>query len=173
MKNFVIVALVFVVGWLGWMVLSDDEPASNQSSSDTNETENNVDETASSGETLDLSDRGLESLSTNMFNDKSVTTLDVSGNNLTGALPGEIRQMSNLEVLDASDNKLTGVPAEIGQLSKLRVADFSNNNISGLPLEIGNLDNLETMDLRGNPNVSTHDLGLIRAEIPDAQILTD
>jgi Leucine-rich repeat (LRR) protein len=68
---------------------------------------------------------------------------------------------------------MTGIPAEIGQLSKLRIANFANNKLSGLPLEIGNLTQLETLDLRGNPNLSQHDLDLIRAKIPKTTILTD
>ncbi len=92
---------------------------------------------------------------------------------MTGALPAEIRKLTKLEILNASENKLTGIPAEIGQLSKLKTANFANNNISGLPLEIGNLNNLVTLDLRGNPNVSQYDISQIQAKIPNAKILTD
>lgn len=128
---------------------------------------------ASSGKTIDLSNKGLSEVPKNILDDNSVTTLNVSGNNLTGALPAEIRKLTNLEVLLASDNKMTGIPAEIGQLSKLRTANFANNDISGLPQEIGKLKNLLTLDLRGNPDVSKNDLNFIRKEIPNAQILTD
>jgi len=178
MKNIVIAILVLAVGALGYLVLRDNtnnepsgQPADQADSQLTGEAD--ADNRQSSGKTLSLANRGLESLSTDMFDDSSVTTLDVSGNNLTGALPAEIRQMRNLEVLDASDNDLTGIPAELGQLSKLRIADFSNNDISGLPLEIGNLDKLETLDLRGNPNVSEYDISRIQSNIPNAEILTD
>lgn len=126
-----------------------------------------------SGETINLSNRSLQTISQDIFNSTGTTTLDVSHNRLTGALPSELRKLTNLEVLLASDNAMTSIPAEIGQLSKLRIANFANNNLSGLPLEIGNLTQLETLDLRGNPNLSQHDLGLIRAKIPKTTILTD
>ena len=109
----------------------------------------------------------------NIFDDPKVTTLNISGNNLTGALPAEIRKFRNLEVLLASDNKMTGIPAEIGQLSRLKIANFANNTLTGLPMEISNLKNLDTLDLRGNPNVSEQDLRLIRSKIPRARILVD
>lgn len=172
MKNVIIVILVLIVGALGFLLLSDNDEQTTKNtgnSSDINATETE----ATNGDTINLSNQGLEQLSTDILDNSSVTTLDVSGNDLTGALPAEIRKLSNLKVLIASDNKLTGIPAEIGQLSKLRSADFSNNDISGLPLEIGNLKNLETLDLRGNPNVSEYDLSLIQPEIPNAQILVD
>lgn len=170
MKNAVIVVLVLLVGALGYLLFIKDDSkdtSGNQTSTTTGAS------TASSGKTIDLSDQGLSEVPKNILDDDSVTTLDVSGNKLTGALPGEIRMLSNLEVLDASDNNLTGIPAEIGQLSKLRTANFANNNISGLPLEIGNLKNLETLDLRGNPNVSQYDISQIQPKIPNAKILTD
>lgn len=129
--------------------------------------------TSQSAKTLDLSNKGLTKVSADSFNDNSVVVLDVSKNSLTGALPAEIRKLTNLETLNASDNNMTGIPAEIGQLSHLKVANFSNNNISGLPLEIGNLTKLEMLDLRGNPNVSKYDISLIQPKIPNAQILTD
>lgn len=170
MKNFVIAFLVIAVGTLGFLLYnkssSDDKPKSESSSTtDTSK--------STSGKTIDLANQGLSEVSKNILDDSKVTTLDVSNNNLTGALPAEIRKLTNLEVLDASDNKMTGIPAEIGQLSKLKTADFSNNDISGLPLEIGNLTNLVTLDLRGNPNISKYDISQIQPKIPNAQILVD
>lgn len=53
------------------------------------------------------------------------------------------------------------------------IANFANNKLSGLPLKIGNLTQFETLDLRSNPNLSQHDLELIRAKIPKTTILTD
>ena len=65
---------------------------------------------------------------------------------------------------------MTGVPAEVGQLSKLETLDLSNNQLTGLPHELANLKNLRTLDLRGN-SPSQFDLDIIRAGIPNAQIL--
>jgi Leucine-rich repeat (LRR) protein len=98
-----------------------------------------------SGQTLDLSNKGLKEISKSVLKNSQVTSLNVSNNNLTGALPGEIRFLTNLEVLDASNNTLTGVPAEIGQLSKLKTINFSNNK--------------------------QNDVGKIQSQIPSVQIL--
>jgi Leucine-rich repeat (LRR) protein len=172
MKNIVIVILIAVVAGLGYAVLARNDNSGSSSDNATNSSESSGN-TGSRENTRSLANSGLETVPQSAFEDDSITTLDISDNNLTGALPAEIRKLSNLEVLDASDNNLTGIPAEIGQLSKLRTADFSNNDISGLPVEIGNLGNLQTLDLRGNPNVSQQDLTQVRAKIPNANILTD
>lgn len=107
-----------------------------------------------------------------IFIQDDLLELDVSHNRLSGALPGEIRQLSSLQVLDASDNVMTGVPAEIGQLQQLRVLDLSNNELTGLPLELGQLSNLEILDLRGNA-IAEQDLAAIREDLEGTQILVD
>src|SRR3989339_524455 len=80
---------------------------------------------------LDLSNQGLTQVSQDVFKKTYLTELDLSNNKLTGALPGEIRQLSNLIKLDVSDNQMTGVPAEVGQLQNLRELDLSNNQFTG------------------------------------------
>lgn len=168
-----LVIIIGVLALLLFMQRNNPEEAQGNSQS-TSPTTSNVDKAkAPTGSILDLADQGLSEFPKNKLNDREVTKLDVSNNALTGALPAEIRQLNNLEEIDASANKLTGIPAEIGQLTMLRIADFSNNNISGLPLEIGNLRNLQTLDLRGNPNVSEYDISQIQPKIPNAKILVD
>lgn len=124
------------------------------------------------GSSLDLSGRGLTGVPSDVFDMTSLETLDVSNNELIGALPGEIRFLKNLESLDASDNAMTGVPAEIGQLSELQYLDLSNNELTGLPNELGNLSSLLRLDLRGNA-VSAQDLEGIRAKLIGVEILVD
>jgi Leucine-rich repeat (LRR) protein len=94
----------------------------------------------------------------------------LSNNQLSGALPGEIRTITNLETLDVSNNRMTGIPAEIGQLGKLRVLNYNNNRLTGLPMELGNLTQLQTLDLSGNPKLSQQDLSGIRANLPNTTI---
>lgn len=104
---------------------------------------------------------------------KNSTTLDLSGRGLTGSLKAEVRELSQLEVLDISNNNFTGLPAEVGQLSKLRVVNLSNNPFTGLPYELGDLQNLETLDLRGT-DYALADLDVIKESLPDTtEILTD
>lgn len=127
--------------------------------------------TISEQDTSDYSNKGLTSFPDAALADTGIKELNISQNNIDGALPSQIQKLTNLEVLNASDNLMTGVPAEIGQLTKLRIIDFSNNKLTGLPQELGNLQNLEVLDLRGN-DVSEFDLGIISGRLPaSTQIL--
>ena len=171
MKNIIIATLLIVTIVLGITVLNSESRETNNQSNDSPSDGEVVKDLSANTESL--ASRGLTTLPMSIFDETNTTTLDVSNNNLTGALPAEIRKLKKLQILNASNNKLTGIPAEIGQLENLETVDFSNNDISGLPLEIGNLSNLKTLDLRGNQNVSTYDIGLIQKEIPNAAILTD
>lgn len=124
----------------------------------------------SNATSLDLSGQGLTSVPLYVFSMTSLEELDLSNNNLTGALPGEIRFLENLRVLDVSDNNMTAVPAEIGQLKNLEELDYSNNAVTGLPLELGNSSALQLFNLTGN-YPSQQDLGAIKEHLPETQIL--
>lgn len=173
MKNFIIAVLIVLVGGLGVVVFTGQDSLETTSNTATNTSEMVKKTPSSGGKALDFSGKDLQQIDKNQLNDSSVTILDVSDNRLDGALPTEIRRLSNLEELYAQNNLMTGVPAEIGQLKKLKKANFANNQLTGLPLEIGNLSQLEVLDLRGNPNISQYDISQIKPKIPNAQILTD
>lgn len=96
---------------------------------------------------LNLSNQNLTSLPQNTFFNAAIQELNLANNALTGSLPGEIRFLQNLKVLNLRNNKFTGVPAEIGQLRNLEELDLSYNSITGLPNELGNLSNLKILKL--------------------------
>jgi Leucine-rich repeat (LRR) protein len=168
MKNYIIVLLIVVIAGLGYVVAIRDDSSQKTTTNDIQEPAGQT-----GANTKSLADSGIETVPQSTFKDDSITVLDVSGNNLTGALPSELQKLKNLEILDASDNNFTGIPAEIGQLARLRVANFVNNDISGLPMELAKLSNLEKLDLRGNPNISKQDLSQIRQKLPKTEILID
>ena len=70
---------------------------------------------------------------------------------LSGTIPQEIGNFTNIEVLDLQFNSFYGpLPAEIGQLTSLRKLYISGTSPSGsIPREIGNLTNLEYLRLGG------------------------
>ena len=82
----------------------------------------------------------------------NLTRLDLNSNALTGAIPPELGGLSNLESLWLSSNDLSGeIPPELGGLSNLVVLYLRDNALSGeIPLELGGLSNLESLYLRDN-----------------------
>ena len=114
---------------------------------------------------LNLSHQQLTQVPADTFRNADLQELDLSYNQLTGALPAEVRQLKNLQVLDLSHNKFTGVPAEIGQLSELRILNLADNQLTGLPYELGNLKKLQILNLSGNA-YSQLDLGIIVKQLP-------
>jgi len=132
--------------------------------------ENNKDTAVPAGKSLNLSNQGISSIPSYVFTRTGLEELDVSYNNLGGAIQAEIRHLANLKMLDASHNAMTGVPAEIGQLQNLQILDLSYNNLTGLPNELGNLKNLKTLDLRGN-QYSKQDLDYIRGKLSSTVII--
>lgn len=114
---------------------------------------------------LDLSGQGLTKVSGDVFKRTELQHLDLSHNNLTGALQAEVRHLQELRFLDLSNNKFTGVPAEVGQLKNLEILNLSNNQLTGLPYEIGNLSKLRVLDISGNA-YSAADLEVIKKTLP-------
>lgn len=119
---------------------------------------------------LNLSKKGLDKIDMSVFDNTALEELDLSYNNLSGALPSQIGKLINLKVLKANNNKMTGVPAELGQLKNLEILDLSNNQLTGLPNELANLKNLKTLNLSGN-QYSEQDLSLIRKSLPNVNYI--
>lgn len=98
---------------------------------------------------LDLSDKGINSLSPEIGKLTNLTHLTLYRNNLT-TLPPEIGQLTNLVSLDLLNNNLTTLDPAIGQLTKLMYLNLRGNQLSSIPPEIGNLCNLTQLNLNKN-----------------------
>ena len=86
-----------------------------------------------------------------------VVGIDLAGSrrepgSLSGAVPAELSQLTELASLDLSYNRLTGpIPAELGQLTRLTRLDLSFNRFSGLiPAELGGLPDLQLLNVSNN-----------------------
>ena len=86
-----------------------------------------------------------------VFNGR-VTTLWLDGNNLSGSIPSELGNLSNLNSLLLDGNALSGpIPSELGNLSSLKALLLNGNALSGpIPSELGNLSNLRSLWLHRN-----------------------
>ncbi len=78
--------------------------------------------------------------------------LDLPENNLTGQLPPELGNLTQLQALDLYYNSLIGtIPPELGNLMQLLELDLDGNILAGtIPPELGNLTQLQVLDLRNN-----------------------
>lgn len=136
----------------------------------TNPKQNTTNENKKPDDKLNLSGQALTKVPDYVFLMVNLEELNVSNNQLAGAIQAEINKLANLKVLLANDNQMTGVPAEVGQLKKLQVLDLSNNKLTGLPYELGNLQNLQLLNISGN-NYSQADLDIISEKLPASTVI--
>lgn len=81
-----------------------------------------------------------------------VTYILFDQNNMKGALPSSLGNLSKLQYLIINVNQLTGsIPSSLGNLSKLKYLALRNNQLTGnIPSSIGNITNLYDLELQNN-----------------------
>ena len=102
---------------------------------------------------LYLSNSGLSgSIPTEIGDLTNLERLYLHENQLTGEIPSEIGDLINLNYLNLSYNSLTGlIPPEIGNLTSIYQLDLSFNSLTGsIPPEVGNLTNIYQLNLNNN-----------------------
>ncbi len=102
---------------------------------------------------LNLSNNNLSGIIPAQISDlTNLQSLDFRGNNIQGWIPESLGAMMNLEILNLGDNQLTGkIPIQLSELTNLTHLHLSNNRLIGnIPSQIKNLINLERLSLDGN-----------------------
>jgi len=81
-----------------------------------------------------------------------LTYLNLSNNPLTGSIPTGFQYLSNLRYLGISSANLSGsIPTKLAKLSNLEELYLQENNLTGnIPTELGDLINLEGLSLFSN-----------------------
>ncbi|KAL6201477.1 hypothetical protein ACLB2K_025191 [Fragaria x ananassa] len=99
---------------------------------------------------IDLDPKGVEYEYTTIL--PLVNTIDLSSNMLSGNIPEEMRNLSNLGSLNLSRNLLTGkIPEDIGSLQRLQALDLSCNNLQGpIPKSMTFMTSLSKLNLSHN-----------------------
>ncbi|PPD85121.1 hypothetical protein GOBAR_DD17956 [Gossypium barbadense] len=76
---------------------------------------------------------------------------ELYSNNISGMIPDELGNLTELVSLDLYLNKLTGdIPTTLGQLKKLRFRLNNNSLVGTIPLSLTTIDTLQVLDLSNN-----------------------
>jgi len=81
-----------------------------------------------------------------------VVSLNLFNNNLSGVIPEDITDLSELKILALNNNNISGsIPSSINLLTNLETLDFNSNKLSGLiPTNISDLENLKKFAIGNN-----------------------
>lgn len=84
--------------------------------------------------------------------DFRVQKVELNNNNLSGKLPPEIKDLTNVDTLNLGNNTVWGnIPSAILEMESLQLLDLSNNEIDSLPAKMAaSLTALNTLDVSGN-----------------------
>ncbi|GLT51431.1 hypothetical protein SLA2020_248420 [Shorea laevis] len=88
-----------------------------------------------------------------MGNLSEIHSLNLSHNNLTGPIPSTFSGLKQIESLDLSFNNLNGeIPSQLIELNSLEVFSFAHNNLSGtIPYGKAQFGTFEKSSCEGNP----------------------
>ena len=102
--------------------------------------------------TLDLSGNRMSGTVPDFTSLTSLTTLKLGDNQLTGTIPDWLGSLTGLQELSLRDNRFTGaIPEELRDLTVLDILYLDGNRLSGpIPAALGDLTGLQATRFAGN-----------------------
>ncbi|XP_051132282.1 probable LRR receptor-like serine/threonine-protein kinase At1g67720 [Andrographis paniculata] len=95
-----------------------------------------------------------------------ITNINLSGKNLTGAIPVEFTKLGGLVELWLDNNSLSGSIPDFSGCPNLRIIHLENNHLTGdLPSSLANLQNLRELYIQNNLLSGKIPAGLIRKDL--------
>ena len=84
-----------------------------------------------------------------------VSSITLTGSNLTGTLPAELNDLTELVSINLSSNYLSGAIPDLSALQKLRTLNLYFNDFTGtIPSTLGSLTSLTSLNLTSRPNTA-------------------
>ncbi|KAI8009621.1 Receptor-like kinase TMK4 [Camellia lanceoleosa] len=91
----------------------------------------------------------------NCDNSKRVTSINLASRSISGSLPSNLNQLSNLQTLALQQNSLSGPLPSLSNLSSLHQVYLDTNNFTSIPSGFfSGLTNLQILSLSNNPNLA-------------------
>jgi hypothetical protein len=101
-------------------------------------------------EYLDLGHNFLTSLPPDIGQLKNLRRLGLEGGNKIVTFPPQIKDLSNLNVLNAKGQMLKSIPKEIAEMPALQRLNLENNQLEEIPAELASHKTLESINLASN-----------------------
>lgn len=132
-----------------------------------------IEEAEKGATSINLSDRNLNFIPSQVFLLKNLMRIGLSNNtlelipkefasltnlkyinlkgNLLSEIPNCLCTLPHLDILDISRNRISKLPDRPGFLLNIRILNLSRNRLTLLPLWMGNMKNLELLQIHKNP----------------------